>query len=110
MKSSQPLLTQVEKKPGCVRAALEILGDKWSPILLGCLFENKKTFSELSAEMPGISPRTLSARLDDLECAEIIVKKQYCERPPRYTYELTKKGQDLRSILIQMANWGQKYQ
>lgn len=110
MNTDQPILLKVEKKPGCVRTALDILGDKWSPILLSCLFERKKTFSELSAEMPGISPRTLSARLDGLECAEIIAKKQYCQRPPRYTYELTKKGQDLRSILTQMADWGQKYQ
>ena len=106
---TQPILSNVEKKPGCVSAALEILGDKWSPILLGSLFENKKTFSELSSVMPGVSPRTLSARLDCLENSGIIVKKCYCEKPPRYTYELTKKGQDLRAVLVQMANWGQKY-
>lgn len=103
------LLSKVEQKPGCVKAALEILGDKWSPLILGNLFENGKTFSELSADLPGISPRTLSARLDDLEECEIVQKKLYCQHPPRYRYELTKKGKDLRTILTQMACWGQKY-
>ncbi len=105
----QPQIEKIEKKNGCILSALSILGDKWSALLLGHLFANPKTFSELNSLLPGISPRTLSARLDDLEKSEIITKKIYCQRPPRYKYHLTKKGQDLRSILVQMANWGQKY-
>lgn len=99
----------VEEKPGCIQAALKILGDKWTPLLLGHLVEHKKTFSELGSSMPGISPRTLSARLDNLEKQGIITRLKYCEHPPRFKYELTKKGRDLRTILEQMADWGQKY-
>lgn len=101
--------TLVEERPGCIQAALKVLGDKWTPLLLGHLVEHRKTFSELGTDLPGISPRTLSARLDNLETEGIIVRHKYCEHPPRYKYELTKKGKDLRVILEQMADWGQKY-
>lgn len=100
---------KVEKRPGCVQAATEILGDKWSALLLGQLFEEPKTFGDLDGALPGISPRTLSARLSELEKTKIIDKKLYCAHPPRYKYNLTQKGQDLRNILVQMANWGEKY-
>lgn len=99
----------VEKKPGCIQAALEILGDKWTPLLLSHLVDSNKTFSELDHELPGISPRTLSARLDNLESQGIITKSCYCEHPPRFKYGMTKKGEDLRAILINMADWGSKY-
>ena len=105
----EPHRMQIEKKPGCIQAALRILGDKWTPLLLGHLVEGKKTFSELSADLPGISPRTLSARLANLESKGIIEKFQYCEHPPRYKYGLSEKGRGLRSILVQMATWGNKY-
>ncbi len=104
-----PMCSQIEDRPGCIQAALKVLGDKWTPLLLGHLVEGKKTFSELGSDLPGISPRTLSARLDNLESAGIIIKSQYCEHPPRYKYGLTNKGKGLRNILTQMADWGNKY-
>jgi DNA-binding HxlR family transcriptional regulator len=106
----KPQCMEIEKKPGCIQAALNILGDKWSPLLLGQLVEGKKTFGELELMLSGISPRTLSARLDRLETEGIVSKIQYCKHPPRYRYVLTEKGQDLRSILVQMGDWGAKYQ
>lgn len=105
----RPVCTQVETKPGCIQAALEILGDKWSPLLLGQLVDAERTFCELELLLNGISPRTLSARLDRLEKEGIVAKKQYCSHPPRYKYILTEKGYDLRTILAQMAAWGEKY-
>lgn len=106
----KPICNQVEQKPGCIQAALRIIGDKWSPLLLGQLVEGEKTFGELELQLGGISPRTLSDRLDTLINEGIIEKKQYCARPPRYRYKLTDKGNGLRSILVQMAQWGEKYQ
>ena len=105
----KPQYTEIEKKPGCIQAALNILGDKWSPLILGLLFEEDKTFGELELMLAGISPRTLSSRLDKLEAAKIIRREQYCQHPPRYRYCLTEKGRDLRSILVQMGDWGAKY-
>ncbi len=100
---------QVEKRPGCVKAALEILGDKWTPLLLGQLVDTGHTFCELESALDGISPRTLSARLERLAMHGIVAKHMYCEHPPRFRYELTKKGSELQDILHAMAEWGDKY-
>ena len=99
----------IEQRPGCIAAALHILGDKWSPLLLKQLIDTPMTFGELETELGGISPRTLSARLDKLVEHDIIAKKLYCEHPPRYQYVLTKKGKELQDILQAMADWGSKY-
>ena len=101
--------SSVESRPGCIQSALCILGDKWSPLLLGLLFDQPRTFGELETYLSGISPRTLSARLDKLHHQGIISKRQYCEHPPRYRYELTQKGSELQDILKEMAEWGAKH-
>ena len=98
-----------EPKLGCIQAALEIIGDKWTGLLLRALTECPKTFGELEAELTGISPRTLSQRLDKLESEHITEKDLYCEHPPRYKYSLTEKGADLKNVLSDMAVWGEKY-
>lgn len=98
-----------EKKPGCIHAALEVIGDKWTGLLLRELTECPKTFGELEQQLTGISPRTLSQRLDMLETECITNKSLYCERPPRYKYALTQKGSDLKAVLNSMATWGEKY-
>jgi DNA-binding HxlR family transcriptional regulator len=105
----KPLCSSLEKRAGCLQSALGILGDKWSPLLLGQLVSGQKTFGELEVMLDGISPRTLSARLTKLEQAEIIVKNKYNDRPPRYKYDLTEKGRGLQEVLQDMANWGEKY-
>jgi DNA-binding HxlR family transcriptional regulator len=99
----------LETKPGCIQAALRILGDKWSPLLIGQLVESPMTYKDLELMLGGISSRTLSARLDELLEAGIIKKTRYCAHPPRYTYSLTKKGEGLRSILLHMAEWGEQH-
>ena len=100
---------KIEKRPGCVQAALAIMGDKWSPLLLGQLVEGAKTFGELESALGGISPRTLSARLDKLETSKIISKLKYNDRPPRFRYLLTPKGEELHDILKAMAAWGDRH-
>jgi DNA-binding HxlR family transcriptional regulator len=105
----KPQCSKLEKRPGCIQAALAILGDKWTPLLLGQLVSGQKTFSELELMLTGISPRTLSARLSKLEDEGIIQKNQYNVHPPRFKYELTQKGTGLQEVLQQMADWGEKY-
>lgn len=101
--------SQVEKRPGCIQSALNIVGDKWSPLLLGQLVGGAMTFSELETALSGISPRTLSGRLNKLESEKIITRRQYNAHPPRYKYELTDKGRELQDVLVKMAVWGEKY-
>lgn len=100
---------RVEKHPGCIQACLEVMGDKWTPLILRDLSLDKAKFSDLEASLDGISPRTLSQRLDKLASEQIIEKHLYCERPPRYTYELTAKGKELQEILVKMSDWGARH-
>lgn len=99
----------IENRPGCIQAALHILGDKWSPLLIGQLVDGHKTFGELEIALVGISPRTLSSRLEKLTSERVVDTEQYCKHPPRYKYGLTQKGKELQSILVKMASWGERY-
>jgi len=100
---------QLEPHTGCIASAMEIIGNKWTALILRDLFAGPKRFSELEESVGSINPRTLSQRLDDLETHGIITKQSYAEVPPRTEYTLTKKGRDLLPILKQMAAWGTKY-
>lgn len=107
--SAKPVCKGVEKKPGCIQSALCVLGDKWTPLLIGQLVSKPKTFGELELMLSGISPRTLSARLNKLQEDKIVARKLYSPHPPRYTYNLTEKGSELQEILTKMAEWGEKH-
>lgn len=104
-----PRCEKIEKSPGCIAAALAVVGDKWTPFLIARLVDAPRTFLELEALLPGISPRTLSARLKKLEEEEILLRSLYEKHPKRYRYTLTKKGHELTALLEQMAKWGEKY-
>ena len=106
---SAPVADKIEPKVGCIAAAMEIIGNKWTALILRDLFAGSKRFCELEKTVGKINPRTLSQRLDDLEQHGIVTKQAYAEVPPRIEYTLTKKGQDLLPILEQMASWGTKY-
>jgi DNA-binding HxlR family transcriptional regulator len=99
----------IEPKIGCIAAAMEIVGNKWTALILRDLANGPKRFSELEKSVGSINPRTLSQRLDDLEQHKIVTKKSYAEVPPRIEYALTDKGHDLMPVLRQMAAWGEKY-
>lgn len=114
-----PAATQpLETKVGCIASAMEIIGNKWTALILRDLISGPKRFGELERSLAsdytdrrgvGISPRTLSQRLDDLEAHGIVTRSTYAEVPPRCEYALTSKGEDLLPILKQMAVWGEKY-
>jgi DNA-binding HxlR family transcriptional regulator len=103
------IMKPLEKKSGCIAAASNILGKKWTALILRDLASGPKRFCELEISVGQINPRTLSQRLDDLEEYLIVTKKSYHEVPPRIEYTLTDKGVDLLPILKQMATWGDKY-
>jgi DNA-binding HxlR family transcriptional regulator len=102
--SSKPL----EPKIGCIASAMEIIGSKWTALILRDLFSGTKRFSQLEKSVGNINPRTLSQRLDDLEAHGIISKQSYTDSAPRTDYSLTNKGRDLQPILEKMAAWGTK--
>lgn len=107
--SSLSVTEPVEPKVGCIAGAMEIVGNKWTALILRDLMTGCKRFCELEKSVGKINPRTLSQRLDDLEAHGIVTKQTYAEVPPRIEYTLTEKGEDLLPILQQMAAWGNKY-
>ena len=114
MNTATPLITQydseaLEARVGCIASAMQIIGNKWTALLLKELATGPKRFCALEDGVGGINPRTLSQRLDDLEKHGIINKQSFAEVPPRTEYSLTAKGKDLIPVLRQMAAWGDKY-
>jgi DNA-binding HxlR family transcriptional regulator len=94
---------------GCIDAATVILGDKWTPQLLR-FFINEDTvrFCQIQDLVGGINPRTLSARLAQLE-DQGIISKTFPHTSTRCEYTLTQKGKDLLPVLQSMESWTQKY-
>ncbi len=89
-----------------VAACAEIVGLKWTALLVHDLSEGARRFTELEAACPGISPRTLSERLRALEDLRILERTSYPERPPRVEYELTVKGRGLLPVIDEMRRYG----
>lgn len=99
-----------EKSINCpVEKTLNIIGKKWAVLIIRDLLSGKKRFGRLLASLAGISPRTLAARLRELEANGVIKKKIFPEIPLRVEYSLTKRGEDLHSILDQMNKWGSSH-
>lgn len=109
MNSAAATTKPVEPKVGCIANAMEIIGNKWTALILRDLMSGPHRFCELEKSVGNINPRTLSQRLDDLESHGIITRQIFAEVPPRTEYTLTAKGKDLLPILQQMATWGDKY-
>ncbi len=99
----------LETRVGCIAGAMEIIGNKWTALIIRDLTTGPKRFTELERSVGTINPRTLSQRLEDLRAHGIITKESFAEVPPRCEYRLTDKGNDLVPILKQMAKWGDKY-
>lgn len=102
-------MTTQQQSIGCVKAATEVLGDKWTPQLLR-FFVNEEIvrFCQLQDLVGGINPRTLSARLAHLEETGVI-EKLYPGESSRCEYRLTEKGRDLLPILQDMERWSTQY-
>ncbi len=110
MKTTSVKTKSIEPKVGCIASAMEIIGNKWTALILRDLFSGPKRFCELEKSVGSINPRTLSQRLDDLKrTASSHQAKLRPKSRPRTEYTLTKKGEDLLPILQQMAAWGTTY-
>jgi DNA-binding HxlR family transcriptional regulator len=103
-------MNQVHKSTTCaVAATAEIIGAKWTALLVHDLSEGPRRFSELERSCSGISPRTLAERLRVLEQEGIVERRSYPESPPRVEYELTPKGDSLLPIIEAMRTFGHSW-
>ncbi len=99
-----------DRRSDCpVACTLDVLGDKWSLLVVRDIFEGKKRFGEFHNSREGIPTNILADRLKRLVQAGIVTKRLYSEKPPRAEYALTEKGMDLRDVVLVMFKWGRKH-
>jgi DNA-binding HxlR family transcriptional regulator len=89
--------------------SLDIVGDKWSLLVVRDLLHGKRTYGELVDSPEGIPTNILADRLKRLEAAGIIVSRPYQQRPMRYAYTLTSKGNALGDVLLAFVRWGKQH-
>lgn len=89
-----------------VRRTAEIIGYKWTTLIVRDLLSGKKRYSELLKSVGGISPRLLVERLRELEAAGLLTRTVYPTVPPTTEYELTPLGRQLESVIDAMARFG----
>ena len=89
-----------------VACTLDVLGDRWSLLVVRDLMRGKKRYAEFLESREGIPTNILADRLKRLTVQGVIRSRRYSEHPPRVEYELSPKGEDLRPILRAMVEWG----
>jgi DNA-binding HxlR family transcriptional regulator len=91
-----------------VASTLEIIGERWTILILRDVFMGIRRFEELQRHL-GVARNILQTRLERLVEAGIVRKRPYQERPLRHEYRLTEKGADLWPVLVSLLKWGDKY-
>lgn len=92
-----------------VASLLDIVGDKWTLVVIRDLFLGKRRYGEFLDSPESIPTNILAERLKRLEAAGLVKKALYQDNPPRAEYFLTSRGADLGPVLRSMREWGQKY-
>jgi DNA-binding HxlR family transcriptional regulator len=95
--------------PEPIQATSELIGRRWSTGIVNRLSGGPQRFNRLKTSLSGISSKTLSVNLKQLEREGIIRRKEVGDRPLRVEYELTDKGRDFVSVLEAMNAWGAKW-
>lgn len=88
-----------------VETTLKVIGGRWKVLIIHFLLQDTMRFGELARSLGGISARTLSKQLRELEADEVVDRKDYGEIPPRVEYSLTPHGRTLEPILRAMEAW-----
>jgi len=87
------------------QAAVEILGKRWTGLIIRTLLPRPRRFSEMASVIAGLSDRLLSERLKELEGCGIVERRVFPETPVRIEYTLTDKGQELEQVVVAIQRW-----
>ncbi|WP_210396579.1 winged helix-turn-helix transcriptional regulator [Motiliproteus sediminis] len=98
-----------KRSPCPIANVLDLIGDRWSLVILRDLFLGKRRYGDFTRSPEKIPTNLLAERLKRLQREGLIDKVAYQQQPPRYEYHLTAKGRDTRPILEAMARWGNRY-
>ncbi|MDA8192621.1 MAG: helix-turn-helix domain-containing protein [Thermaerobacter sp.] len=86
-------------------AAFQLLGKRWTGLIIRAMLSGRHRFSEIQDMIPQISDRMLTERLRELELADIVQRRVYPDIPVRIEYLLTEKGRALEPVMDQVQNW-----
>lgn len=96
------------KETCTVAAALSIVGDPWTLLILRDAFSGSTRFEQWQGRL-GVARNVLAARLKSLVAHGVLTTKLYSEHPPRREYTLTAKGRDLMPVLLSLSHWGENH-
>jgi len=92
--------------PNCSsRDVLELIGNKWTMLLLCALYDSKTRTGQLKRKLEGISQKMLTQTLREMQQHGIVKRISYPEVPPRVEYELTELGYSLAELVVKMELW-----
>jgi DNA-binding HxlR family transcriptional regulator len=94
------------RSPCPVACTLDLLGDRWSLLVVRDVMRGKRRYAEFLASPEGIPTNILADRLKRLVSHGVVRSQRYSQHPPRVEYQLTAKGEDLRPIMRAMVEWG----
>src|SRR6476661_6908672 len=89
--------------------ALDLVGDKWTLLIVRDLVAGPRRFVELQRVLPGISTEQLRSRLNRMVADGLLTRQRYREVPPRVDYELTDRARDLLPVVGALARWGARW-
>jgi DNA-binding HxlR family transcriptional regulator len=92
-----------------IREVLDLVGDKWSVLIIGTLADGPTRYSDLADAIPGISQRMLTLTLKQLQRTGLVTRTAYPEVPPRVEYSLTGLGTSLLDTVLAMAAWSAEH-
>jgi DNA-binding HxlR family transcriptional regulator len=97
-------------EPECgLDVALAVMGGKWKPLILYHLRSGPKRFGELKRLVSGISEKVLIVQLRELVAAEVLVRHDYRQVPPKVDYAMTTFGETLIQALLPLCDWGTRH-
>lgn len=90
-------------------SAAELLGKKWTGLIIRVLMGGPKRFKDIKEQIPDMSDKMLTDRMKELESCDIVKRTVYPEMPVRIEYELTEKGHNLEEVIQSIQSWGEKW-
>ena len=89
-----------------VARSLEVVGYKWSLLIVRELLVGPRRFTQIARALPRANAKMITARLRELEAAGLVTRETFAEVPPRVEYSLTTRGRALRPVVDALASWG----
>lgn len=96
----------MSRNDGCpAELTLELLAGRWKPLVVYWLLKGERRFNQLQRDLGGVTHRTLSKTLKEMEADGLVARRDHGEIPPRVDYRLTGLGRSLEPVLAAMHDW-----